>query len=76
VMPGYAFNRQLAGKSVSKVSSPGRTPAIFESSLGTPNASDSLESFVTPHQGKGTVGFADGSTERVEQAPPAGIGGK
>ena len=75
VVPGYAFNRNLAGKGLDKVFVPNETPALFESSLGTPSASDTLASFVTPHRNQGNVGFVDGTVRGLEAAPPAGIGG-
>ena len=76
VLPGYAFNRNLAEKGLDKIFSPNQTPVLFESSLGAPNASDALTSFVKPHRDQGNVGFADGSVRSLEQAPPAGIDGK
>ena len=76
VTPGYAFNRNLAGKGMDKIFVPNQTPVLFESSLGTPNASDALTSFVKPHRDQGNVGFADGTVRSLEQAPPAGIDGK
>jgi prepilin-type processing-associated H-X9-DG protein len=72
-IPAYAFNRKLAGKTLAKVLSPRETPALFESSLGTPSANDTLESFTKPHTGKGNVGFADGTVQGLEQAPAAGV---
>ena len=72
VIPGYAFNSNLAGKDLFKIGAPHVTPALFDSSRGTPNASDALGSFVMPHLGKGNVGFVDGSVRGLDAVPPAG----
>jgi type II secretory pathway pseudopilin PulG len=74
VTPGYAFNRQLAEKSLAKVMEPEAAPMLFESSLGTPSASDRLESFATPHAGTGNVAFSNGAVQGVSQAPAATAG--
>lgn len=73
VSPAYAFNREMSGKPLAMLKTPYDAPVIFESGLGTNNASDQLLSFVTPHRQTGIIGFADGSV-RALKTPPNGPG--
>jgi hypothetical protein len=70
VSPAYAFNQRLSGKSLTTVEALSTAPILFESGLGVQNASDPLQSFVTPHRGEGMIGFGDGSVRSLS-APPA-----
>ena len=71
---GFAFNEALSQKKLKDVNHDTETPAIFESSLGVLNASDRLESFMTPHRGTGSVIFANGQIKRLSAAPAASAG--
>ncbi len=57
---GYAFRSQFDRHPLSRIPAPEETPLLFESVLGVPNASGGLETYTTPHRGKGNVVFADG----------------
>jgi prepilin-type processing-associated H-X9-DG protein len=71
---GYAFNRKLSMRLQRDIAAAASAPALFESSLQVPNASDTLESFFTPHDGYGNVGFADGHVKALTAAPAAESG--
>jgi prepilin-type processing-associated H-X9-DG protein len=71
---GYAFNSHAGGKSFPRIGEPHLLPLFFDSSLGLPDSTDALQSFVTPHRGLGTVNFADGHATKVELAPLATAG--
>jgi prepilin-type processing-associated H-X9-DG protein len=74
VASAYAFNQKLSGRVMAKVASPAASPMLFESSLGSKNAFDQLQSFVTPHNGVGNVAYADGHVKAVTSAPSASAG--
>jgi prepilin-type processing-associated H-X9-DG protein len=58
----YAYNRALSGKLDARIASPADTVLVFDSSLGTKNASDTGESIPRPgrHHGGSDILFADG----------------
>lgn len=58
----YAFNKALSGRSLAQISDPAATVMIFESTLGTKNATDTGQSVPHPgwHQNGTDYGFADG----------------
>lgn len=71
---GYAFNRLLDGASVNESLAPDKTPMLFESGRGQRNGADAVQSFVTPHNKGGSVGFVDGHVRRSLVAPLANVG--
>ncbi len=70
---GYAFNSNLSGIDSSRLIAAANVPMIFESSLGSPGTADPLTSFLTPHNGNGGVGYADGRVKFVPTAPSAAV---
>lgn len=70
---GYAFNQMLSGRST-KHGDPEMVPLLFESGLGQRNGADGLQSFVTPHHGRGNVSFLDGHVRLLTSAPSAADG--
>jgi len=71
---GFAFNRLLSNRPLAELNSEVLTPVIYESSLGTLNASDELQSFITPHAGESCVIYSTGWIQRVSVAPSASAG--
>jgi len=71
---GYAYNKLLDKLTMDKLTAPANTPMLYESTLGYLGAADKLESFVTPHNGLGTVAYADGHVKSVPTAPLASTG--
>jgi prepilin-type processing-associated H-X9-DG protein len=71
---GYAYNSVVAGRDPDSIANPSALPLVFESSVGTPNAADRVQSFVTPHRDRGIVAFADGSVRHGPSAPSATAG--
>jgi prepilin-type processing-associated H-X9-DG protein len=79
VVHGYAYNQLLDRRPIAEVQNGAQTPLFFESSLGSVDAADRLESFVTPHrdssgQPAGIVAFADGHVQALGTAPKAAAG--
>lgn len=78
VFPAYAYNQLLDLLPLKQVQNARQTPAFFESSLGTPDASDRLESFVIPHGSsevkQGNIVFVDGHAQALSAAPKANAG--
>jgi hypothetical protein len=71
---GFAFNRLLSTRSLEELNADTLSPAIFESSIGTLNASDELQSFIAPHGKPGWIMYSTGWIQRVPAAPPAAAG--
>lgn len=71
---GFAFNRLLSTRPLAELNANTLSPAIFESSIGTLNASDELQSFITPHGKPGWIMYSTGWIQRVTDAPPATAG--
>jgi prepilin-type N-terminal cleavage/methylation domain-containing protein/prepilin-type processing-associated H-X9-DG protein len=67
--PGYSFNALLHFGKLSPIVSP-EVPMVFESMIGRWNASDLGASFVTPHGGRGVVGYTDGHVKVERTLPP------
>jgi prepilin-type processing-associated H-X9-DG protein len=71
----YAFNRALSGATLASVSAPATTVLIFDSTLGTWNASDTGQSLPHPdrHNGGNDFAYADGHVRKVaDGASPSG----
>jgi hypothetical protein len=71
---GYAYNRMLNHRSLAAVLLPASTPELYDSTLGTPNASDKLQSFAPRHLGVGIIGYVDGHIAAAATAPKASAG--
>lgn len=71
---GFAFNRLLSNRPLAELNSETLSPAIYESSLGTRNASDELQTFITPHAGESWLIYSTGWIQRVSIAPSAAAG--
>ncbi len=59
---GYAYNKNLSGKSIAMLQFPASTATFYESTAGVKNASDTGESVPRPdrHRGGTDYAFADG----------------
>lgn len=66
----YAFNRNLSGVKFAALASPATTVILFESTLGTKNASDTGESVPKPgrHNGGTDYAFSDGHVKWTSDA--------
>jgi hypothetical protein len=71
---GYAFNRVLSKEKMKRSKEPGKTPLLFESSLGQRNGTDTLQRFVTPHLRRGFISYLDGHVRSLTSAPSADAG--
>ncbi len=72
----YAYNAKLNRRNLAQVSNPAFTPMMFDSSLGQPNANDTLQSFAPRHRRAGNVmvggiAYVDGHVKSEPTAPPA-----
>ena len=72
----YAFNRALSGKDISKIASAATTVLLFDSTLGTKNASDKGESLPQSgrHDKHSVFAFADGHVTIVDDGAAPKIG--
>jgi hypothetical protein len=61
-VPGYAFNRSLAGTRVRDARNTSTLVMLFDSSMGKPNAADTGQSLCRPprHAGANSIGYLDG----------------
>jgi len=73
-IPAYGYNALLHGRSLANVPAPANQPALFESTLAVPNASDRLQSFAPRHLSFGNVAYADGHVKAERSAPTANAG--
>ena len=66
----YAFNKALSGKKISQIAAPASTVVVFESTLGTKNASDTGASVPLPgwHKGGTDYAFADGHARWIRDS--------
>ena len=65
----YAFNKNLSGASLSKITNPSRVVLFFEAHEGLPNASGGREDAVFAHHGQTSIAFADGHVQRMAELP-------
>jgi len=73
---GYAMNSRVAGKRLAEIARPAETVLVFDSTKGTRNAADALQSVPKDpprHQGGNNFGYCDGHCKcaAVDQTPPA-----
>jgi prepilin-type processing-associated H-X9-DG protein len=73
----YAFNKALSGKKLAAIANPAETVLLFDSTLGTKNASDSGESLPHPgrHSGGNVYAFADGHVKFAQDGSAPAISG-
>jgi prepilin-type processing-associated H-X9-DG protein len=74
VLQPYAYNALLDARLVTRIGQPGQQPMLFESGVDRRNATDLLESFVTPHRRAGLVVYADGHVRSSQGHPSWRVG--
>lgn len=65
----YAFNKNLSGLSVAKITEEAATVLFFEAKQDLPNATGGRADAVLPHGGLGWFAYADGHVERASEVP-------